>query len=58
MKLRDITYEDMPKWAFIIGEYDSAAALCLINGHLRGKETFEKAKASIPTEILDKELKG
>lgn len=56
MKLRDITYEDLPNRVFAIYKYDPAAALCLSNGYLRGKDAFEKAKASIPSEKLDIEM--
>lgn len=44
MKLRDINYEDMPEFTFIINKYDNAASICLLNGYINGKEAFEKAK--------------
>ena len=55
-KIKDLTADEIPTCWSTVWDIDEVAGQCLLMSSLRGKEAFEKAKGSIPSEVAEKEI--
>ena len=56
-KIKDLTLKDMPKCWAKLDEIDDIMSLCLIMAAAKNdQEIFDKAKTSIPNELLESEV--
>ena len=56
-KIRDLTIEEISQCWGKLFNIDNAMGMCLIRGAAsKNQEIYDKLKASIPNELLDKEV--